>query len=190
MRPNPSVRRKDVTKIMKLKLPLLLAITLSIILITGWRPNVPLFGSRPDVETLRTSLMSAVKADNTEEAIRLIKMGADANCRTSANGWSALHFAVRNGNVEIVEALVQAGADPNYSGTMEGQTGNIVSEKPLEIAQAALDLANQVPPSNIEETLLRGGLNDPALVKSMKDPKAADRYQKVIEALTNVNNES
>jgi hypothetical protein len=175
---------------MKLKLPLLLAIVLSIFFITGWRPNVPLFGSKPDVETMRTSLMSAVKADNTEEAIRLIKMGADANCRTSPNGWSALHFAVRNGNTEIVAALLRAGADPNYTGTMEGQTGTIVTEKPLEIAQAALDLVNQVPPSSIEETLRRGGLEDPALVKSMKDPKAAERYLKVIEALANVNNVS
>ena len=175
---------------MKIRLPLLLALMLSIFFITGWRPNVPRFGTKPNVETMQTSLMSAVKADNTEEAIRLIKMGADANCRTSANGWSALHFAVRNGNVKIVEALMQAGADPNYTGTMEGQTGNIVSEKPLQIAQAALDLVYQVPPPSIEETLRRGGLDDPALIKSMKDPKAANRYQKVVEALAKVTKES
>jgi hypothetical protein len=175
---------------MKIRLPLFIAIVLSIILITGWKPTVPLFGSKPDVETLRISLLSAVKADNTEEAIRLINMGADANCRTSQNGWSALHFAVRNGNTEIVEALLQAGADPDYTGTMEGQTGSIVSEKPMEIAQAALDLVYQVPPSSIEETLRRGGLDDPALIKSMKDPQAADRYQKVVEALTKVTKES
>ncbi len=175
---------------MKIKLPLLLAIAFSIILITGWRPNVPLFGSKPDVETLRTSVMSAVKADNTEEAVKLIKAGADANSRTSPKGWSALHFAVRNGNTEIVVALLQAGADPNYMGTMEGQTGKIVSEKPLQIAQAALDLVNQVPPSSIEETLRRGGLDDPALIKSMKDPKAVDRYQKVVESLAKVTKET
>ncbi len=139
---------------------------------------------------MQTSLLSAVKADNTEEAIRLINMGADANCRTSPNGWSALHFAVRNGNAEIVNALLQAGADPGYTGTMEGQTGSIISEKPMEIAQAALDLVYQVPPSSIEETLRRGGLDDPALVKSMKDPKAADRYQKIVEALAKFTKES
>jgi hypothetical protein len=175
---------------MKIRLPLFIAIVLSIILITGWKPNVPLFGSKPDAKTMQTSLLSAVKADNTEEAIRLINMGADANCRTSPKGWSALHFAVRNGNAEIVEALLQAGADPNYTGTMEGQTGSIISEKPLEIAQAALDLVYQVPPSSIEETLHQGGLYDPALIKSMKDPKAADRYQKVVEALARVTKES
>jgi hypothetical protein len=35
----------------------------------------------------------------------------------------------------------------------------------------------------MEATLKEGGLNDPALVKSMKDPKAGDRYQKVVEVL-------
>jgi hypothetical protein len=174
---------------MKIKLPLLMAIMLSIFFITGWRPNVPFFGTKPNVETLRTSLMSAVKADNTEEAIRLIKTGADPNSRTSPSGWSALHFAVRNGNAEIAEALLQAGADPNYTGAMEGQRGAIISEKPLEIGQAALDLVIQVPSSRIEGTLHQGGLDDPALVKSMKDPKAADRYQKVVEALANVTKE-
>jgi len=171
---------------MKLKLPLLLAIVLSIFFITGWRPNVPLFGSKPDVETMRTSLMSAVKADNTEEAIRLIKMGADANCRTSPNGWSALHFAVRNGNVKIVEALMQAGADPNYTGTMEGQTGSVISLRPLILAQATLDLVKQIPAASMEETLHQIGLDDPALLKSMKDPNATARYQKVVDALTPV----
>ena len=182
--------RKGCDTIMKYKLPLLMALVLSLFLITGWRPNVPLFESKPDVGTLRTSLMNAVRADNTEEAKRLIKLGADVNCRTSPNGWSALHFAVRNGNVEIVEALLQAGADPNYTGTMEGQTGSIISEKPLDIAQSALDLVKQVPPSSMEETLRQGGLDDSALLKSMKDSTAAARYQKVVEALAKVTGES
>ncbi len=141
-------------------------------------------------DAMRASLIKAVRADNTEQTKKLIKLGADANCRTSPNGWSALHFAVRNGNVEIVEALLQAGADPNYAGTMEGQTGSIISEKPIEIAQSALDLVTQIPPSDIEDTLRQSGLNDPALLKSMKDPTAADRYLKVVEALAKVNGES
>jgi ankyrin repeat protein len=127
--------------------------------------------------------MAAVRADNAEEATRLIQQGADPNSRTSAKSWSVLHYAVRNGNVEIVEALLRAGADPNYAGTIEGVTKDAVPLKPLAIAKAAQDLASQVPPSSMETTLSQGGLNDPALLKSMKDPKAVDRYQKVVEAL-------
>jgi hypothetical protein len=127
--------------------------------------------------------MAAVRADNAEETTKLIQQGADPNSRTSPKSWSVLHYAVRNGNVEIVESLLQAGADPNYAGTIEGETGDTVPLKPLAIAKAAQDLASQVPPSSMEATLRQGGLDDPALLKSMKDPKAADRYQKVVEAL-------
>jgi hypothetical protein len=38
----------------------------------------------------------------------------------------------------------------------------------------------------MEATLRQGGLDDPALLKSAKDPKAADRYQKVVELLAQV----
>jgi ankyrin repeat protein len=139
-------------------------------------------GCKPDQATL----MTAVKADKTEDAKKLIAKGADANSRTSPTGWSALHYAARNGNVEVVQSLLNAGADPNYSGTMEGQTGPVVSMKPLVLAQATLDLVKQIPAANMEDTLRQIGLNDPALLKSMKDPSAADRYQKIVDLLTKV----
>jgi len=130
--------------------------------------------------------MKAIRADNTEEAKKLIQKGADANSRTTPSGWSVLHYAARNGNVEMVQALLSAGADPNYSGTMEGQTGSAISLKPLVLAKVSLDLVSQIPASRMEETLRQNGLDDPALLKSMKDPTAADRYQKVVDALAKV----
>jgi ankyrin repeat protein len=144
----------------------------------------PLSGCKPSPESLRMSLMTAVKADNTEDAKGFIDKGADANSRSSPTGWSALHYAARVGNVEVVQALLKAGADPNYAGTMEGQTGSVITMKPLALAQASLDIVGQVPASDMEETLRQIGLDDPALLKSMKDPKAADRYQKVVDLLT------
>jgi hypothetical protein len=145
-------------------------------------------GSESDI--LRTSLIKAVRADNTELVKKLIKSGANVNSRTSANGWSVLHYAVRNGNAEIVQLLLNAGADPDCLGTMDGQKDSVVSVRPLVLAQAALDLVSQVPPSNMEETLRQNGLDDPALVKSMKDPKATDRYRKVVDVLTSASKES
>lgn len=135
-------------------------------------------------EILRGSLIKAVRTDNTELTKKLLKLGADANSRTSANGWGAIHYAVRNGDAELVQLLIKAGADPNCLGTMEGQKGSTVSVRPLVLAQAALDLVSQVPPEDIEQTLHRSGLDEPALVKSMKDPNATDRYRKVIDVLT------
>jgi hypothetical protein len=145
-------------------------------------------GSESDV--LRVSLIKAVRADNTELTKKLIKLGADVNSRTSPNGWSALHYAVRNGNAEIVQLLLKAGADPNCLGAIEGQKAAAISLRPLVLAQAALDVVTQVPPTDIEETLRQSGLNDPALVKSMTDPNATDRYQKVVEVLTSVTKQS
>jgi ankyrin repeat protein len=145
-------------------------------------------GSESDV--LRASLIKAVRSDNVELTKKLIKLGADVNSRTSANGWSALHYAVRNGNAEIVQILLKAGADPNCLGTMEGQKDSAVSLRPLVLAQAALDLVTQVPPSDIEQTLRQSGLNDPVLVKSMTNPNATDRYKKVVDVLSSVTKES
>jgi hypothetical protein len=143
-----------------------------------------------DSERLGASLMAAVKNDDTEAIKRLIKKGADVNSRTSANGWAVLHYAVRNGNAEAVQLLLAAGADPNYLGTMEGQTNSVVSMRPLVLAQSALDLVKLVPPDSMKDTLRKSGLDDPALLKSMTDPTAADRYKKVVAVLTKVTKES
>ena len=98
------------------------------------------------------------------------------------NGWSALHYAARNGNVEIVQALLNAGADANYAGSMDGKANSAMS-KPLALAQGMLDVVTVVQPSEMEAKLRANGLDDPALVKSATDPKAAERYQKVVELL-------
>jgi ankyrin repeat protein len=132
---------------------------------------------------MRASLMAAVRANDTAVVQKLVEDGADANIRTSPNGWSALHYAVRNGNSEMVQVLLKAGADPNYFGTMEGQRGTVLSVRPLGLARAAFDLVSLVPPSRIEGTLRHAGLDDPALLKSLKDSTAADRYRKVVEVL-------
>ena len=150
----------------------LFALTLSLIPISGCKPS-------------SESLMTAVKADNTADALKLIDKGADANSRTTPRGWSALHYAARNGNVEIVQALLKAGADANYAGSLDGKA-NSAAMKPLVLAQVSLDLLSQIQASEMEKILREYGMDDPALLKSMKDPKAAERYRKVVEALAKV----
>jgi ankyrin repeat protein len=125
-----------------------------------------------------------VRDDNPGEVRRLIRSGADANSHDPSDGWSALAYAARNGDVEIVQLLLNAGADPNGTVTTGQHTSTLISEKPLVVAEASLAMANMIPPSRVDAVM--SASNDPALLKSLKDPHAADRYQRVVDILTKV----
>jgi len=154
---------------MKIKLLFLSALMLSLIPISGCKPDP-------------AALLTAIKADHTADAVKLIGKGADANVRNTPTGWSALHYAARNGNVEEVQSLLNAGADANYAATMNGKPGEPV--KPLALAQIMLEVIGQVQNSQIEANLRESGVDDPALLKSATDPNAAARYQKVVDLLS------
>jgi ankyrin repeat protein len=147
------------------------ALVLSLFTVTGCKPNP-------------ASLMAAVRADNTEEVKKLIDKGADVNSCTMLNGWSVLHYAAMNGNVEIVQALLNAGANPIYAGTKDGQA-NSAARRPLDLAQGMLNVVTGLQSSEIEAVLRENGLDDPVLLKSAKDPNAEDRYEKIIVLLNN-----
>jgi ankyrin repeat protein len=149
------------------------SVALSLFSVTGCKPN-------PE------SLMAAIKADNTKEAIRLIEKGADPNSLSSPNGWSALHYAAMNGNVEIVKALLKYGADPNYSATKDGKANAVLAVKPYSLALGMLDIVCELKPSEIEGKLRENGLDDPVLLKSAKDPNAVEHYQDVVGLLINI----
>src|ERR1035438_8556078 len=155
---------------------LFFVLTLSLFSATGCKPS-------PE------SLMTAVKADNTSEAIKLLGKGADANSRTSPSGWSALHYAAMNGNGEIVKALLKAGADPNYAGAKDGKAGSALS-KPYSLALGMLDLVCEYnQPSDREAKLREAGLDDPVLLKNVKDTKVVEHYQDVVGLLINITKE-
>jgi ankyrin repeat protein len=65
-------------------------------------------------ETMRgqTALMWAAAEDNLEATTMLLEAGATVNARTPA-GFTALHFAVRGGNIAVVKALASHGANIN-----------------------------------------------------------------------------
>ncbi|KAF5363879.1 hypothetical protein D9756_000064 [Leucocoprinus leucothites] len=46
------------------------------------------------------------------QTVILSELGADLNTQDS-NGWTALHFAAKNGHTEIVKVLAELKADPN-----------------------------------------------------------------------------
>jgi ankyrin repeat protein len=57
-------------------------------------------------------LYSQAAGGNYDEVKRLLEAGADATMRT-AYRWTALHWAAGNGHAEVVELLLEYGADVN-----------------------------------------------------------------------------
>jgi len=50
------------------------------------------------------------------EVVRyLLSTGADCNIAESTGGYTPLHWAASHGNLETIEALVEAGADPTVA---------------------------------------------------------------------------
>jgi hypothetical protein len=63
----------------------------------------------------KNKLILAVQADDLEEVKMLISKGKRVNVKDrNYDGNSPLHFAVENGNLEIAEVLLNAGAKINY----------------------------------------------------------------------------
>jgi ankyrin repeat protein len=59
----------------------------------------------------RTSLMHAVMAGDSGAVASLIDRGADVNAVDHDQRWTALHFAARDHNEELVRLLLEAGAE-------------------------------------------------------------------------------
>lgn len=67
------------------------------------------------VSQTKNKLILAVQADNLDEVKMLIAKGKRVNVRDrNYDGNSPLHFAVENGNLEIVQILLNAGAKINF----------------------------------------------------------------------------
>lgn len=71
---------------------------------------------------LRTPLHKASYYSGAPEVITsLIQRGADVNARDKGN-WTALHLATRNGHVEAVRVLLDAGAELTVQDSKHGWT--------------------------------------------------------------------
>ncbi|HOP64568.1 MAG TPA: ankyrin repeat domain-containing protein [Spirochaetota bacterium] len=61
----------------------------------------------------KTQLNYAIKSGNTSRALSLISNSSNVNEKETLSNLTPLHYAVEANNVEIVRALLSAGADPN-----------------------------------------------------------------------------
>src|SRR5919109_895627 len=72
-------------------------------------------------------LLSAVSRKRSPIVRRLLAEGANPNARQSA-GWTPLHSAAHNGDLESVEELLAAGADPAATND-EGRSVQALAEE-------------------------------------------------------------
>src|SRR5436309_768088 len=76
-----------------------------------------------------TALHWAASRDDLPMTLLLLNSRADVNARTRINGVTPLFMAARNGNPEVIEALLKAGADI--------QSRSTVGTTPLMMAAAS-----------------------------------------------------
>ena len=73
--------------------------------------------------------INAAAAGRRNDVVRLlIERGCPPDARASDQGYTALHLAANNGNVELVEFLLRSGADRNLR-TSAGQTAQDLAVK-------------------------------------------------------------
>ena len=73
--------------------------------------------------------INAAAAGRRNDVVRLlVERGCPPDARASDQGYTALHLAANNGNVELVEFLLQAGADRNLK-TGSGETARDLAVK-------------------------------------------------------------
>ena len=76
----------------------------------------------------RTALSSACQYGDYDTASALLKAKADPNLQTKQNKWTPLTIAAKKGHTNIVQLLLEHGADINY-GSITGATALIVASE-------------------------------------------------------------
>jgi hypothetical protein len=93
------------------------------------------------VETLQDQLLVAIDSNDLETASHLITGDIDLNAPcTELQGAPALFLAILNGNLAMVQLLLEHGADPNFRA--QEPAASIYSEQPLALAKQSRMLMN------------------------------------------------
>jgi len=109
----------------------------------------------------RTKLMDAAKSNNIAEARRLIEAGADVNAieghEFPRSGYPVLRYAIDSGSIEMVNLLINHGANTNFFTTSPIDTKRThanVRNLPLLSHAIKVDASK-----DMLETLIRHGAN-------------------------------
>lgn len=131
---------------------------------------------------LRKSHLGTVFA---AKALTMIGKGANANAANAESGWTALHYAAAKGKKDLVESLIEHGAEVNAIST-DGENATPLSRlvgcaqfgnDPVELVKYLLDKG--ADPNKGEPALVNAALHGHfdsfrLLLASGADPKATD----------------
>jgi RNA polymerase sigma factor (sigma-70 family) len=129
--------------------------------LTADRPS-----NTPDFAERVITLIAAIDAGKTDEVKRLVAGDPSlADAKTPRKWWSgdirALHVAVDDNNLEIVESLLQAGADPNAM-------SDRLAWRPLHLALGKPDISAMLIRCGAEVDIFAAcGLGDEARVREL-----------------------
>ena len=131
-----------------------------------------------------TPLLDAIHAGNLGEAVQLVREGADVDA-TESNGTTALHWAIYNNHLPLVEALLAADANVNvmndYGSTPMSEAATLGD---YAIVKALLDAGADVDSPNSDNqtalmVVVRSDNVDTArlLIERGADINATEQYQ-------------
>ncbi|MBZ8182743.1 ankyrin repeat domain-containing protein [Oscillatoria salina] len=144
-------------------------------------------------DPLAIDLTTAVFNENLEEVRQILASGADVN-RFNDMGTTALFFAVRKQSIELVQCLLEVGADPNKSNLDDGKTPLMIThgswrEQSVQICSLLLESGANSNARDVEtgKTVLMHNVGIPASADELFKVNCRRIVQKILQHGADVN---
>lgn len=82
-------------------------------------------GAAHSATAMAENLRAALEAGDVNRVLHLLKMGAPIVVDAGGDGQTALHIAAASGNLDMVEALIQAGCDVGMQDFVSAEFSNV-----------------------------------------------------------------